>query len=165
MIALQARSGELLILLALFGAIAGCTTAPEDAQLQALDGTWEITELEALGPRGDLTEALRSQYTEPPTLTIENGDPARYIVAGTRTSESDTLHIEGQVQEVRSNEIAFVSGFETDIVWTLDVRTGTRARLVSGPGVQGPAPLLRVLFPTLTWSDTDGARLQIERND
>lgn len=144
---------------------AGCTTAPEGTQIQALDGTWEITEVEASGAAGNATEALRSFYTEPPTLTVEKDDPSRYIVAGTPASEAVPLRVEGQIQELGANEIAFVSGFETEIVWTLDFQTGTRARLISGPGPQGPAPLLRALLPAFAWSDTEGARFQIERTD
>ncbi len=143
----------------------GCTTAPEGTQIQALDGTWEITAVETSGAAGNATEALRSFYTEPPTLTVENDDPPRYVVAGTSASEATPLRIEGQIQELGANEIAFTSGFETDIVWTLDFQTGTRARLISGPGPQGPAPLLRALLPAFTWSDTEGARFQIERTN
>jgi len=146
-------------------AVCSCTTAPEDAQLQALNGTWEITELETSGGVGNATEALRSFYEEPPTLTVETGDPARYTVAGTPASESDPLRIEGEVREVDVERVAFVSGFDTEIVWRLDIQTGTRAYLMSGPGLQGPAPLLRALLPAFTWRDTEGARLHIERTN
>jgi hypothetical protein len=145
----------------------GCTTSPEGTQLRALDGTWQITELRASGPRGDLSTVLRSRYATPPTLTVESESrPARYVLAGTRTeSEAPTLRIEGQIEETGSATIAFVSGFASPIVWRLDVQTGTRAQLTSGPGPQGPAPLLRTLLPSIAWGDTEGARLQIERTD
>ncbi|PEN04759.1 hypothetical protein CRI93_14425 [Longimonas halophila] len=145
----------------------GCTTAPEGTQIQALSGSWQITELDIAGPRGDLTTALQSRYETLPTLTVDDdaGRAARYVITGMRTGSASPLRVEGQIEEVGTNTIAFVSGFETDIVWTLDVQTGTRARLASGPGLQGPAPLLRALLPSINWRDTEGARLQIERTD
>jgi hypothetical protein len=143
----------------------GCTTAPEDTQIQALSGSWQITELDVVGPPRDLTTVLQSRYEMLPTLTVDAEDAARYVITGTRTGSASPLRVEGQLEEVGANTIAFVSGFETDIVWTLDVQTGTRARLASGPGPQGPAPLLRALLPSINWSDTEGARLQIERTN
>lgn len=147
--------------------LVGCTTSPERAQLKALDGTWQISNLRAYGPRGDLTTVLRSRYESPPTLTFAStSNSSRYILEGTPTAdEAQALAIEGQLEETGSTTIAFVSGFSVPIAWRLDVATGTRAQLDSGPGQQGPALFLQTLFPGIAWSDTEGARLQIERTD
>lgn len=154
-----------LLLGCLIGTGSGCTTAPEGTQIQALRGSWQITELDVAGPRGSLTTVLRARYERPPTLTVTDTRPARYVISGTRADGNPPVRVEGRLEEVAANTIAFVSGFDTDIVWTLDVQTGTRARLAAGPGPRGPAPLLRALLPSISWSDTEGARLQIERTD
>ena len=159
----SSRTALVVVLLVLSYSI-GCTTAPEGTQIQALSGSWQITELDVAEPRGNLTTVLQSRYEMPPTLTVD-APAARYVITGMRTGSARPLRVEGQLEEIRTNTIAFVSGFETDIVWTLEVQTGTRARLASGPGPRGPAPLLRALLPSINWSDTEGARLQIERTN
>ncbi len=160
---IRTRLLALVLLLASALSTTGCDTgiAKNEAQYQALEGTWEIVTLEVDGV--SFTTETDTRYDSLQVTFSGTAENAAYTLRGERDAQN-ILTASGDVTILDvPQSLALARGPET-VILTYDITQSRRAILAVPPGrPNGSDVLLQLLLPNGAWSGTPLVELRLER--
>lgn len=141
----------------------GCDTGTtkNEAQYQALQGTWEIVNLEIAGV--SFTTETRARYDSLQVTFRSTAGGKTYTLHGEKDAQN-TLIASGSVTILDAPQsLALTRGPET-VILTYDITQSRRAMLAVPRGrLNGSNVFLQLLLPNGAWSGSPSAELRLER--